>query len=68
MVNGYPINWALPAGSKLQMHPLYIKWSNQTIGAIDPGLVQQDIDNIYPNSENAEVLAFLSWIVRTKSL
>ena len=34
MVNGYPINWALPSGSKLQQHPLYIKYSSKTIATI----------------------------------
>ncbi len=68
MVNGYPINWALPTGSKLRQHPLYIKWSNQVFGAIDPGEVQGDIDGILPNADNAEILAYLSWVYRTKML
>jgi len=68
MVNGYPINWALSTGSKLRQHPLYIKWSNVVFGAIDPGEVQGDIDAILPNSDNAEILAYLSWVYRTKML
>jgi len=68
MVNGYPINWALPTGSKLQQHPLYIKWSNVVFGAINPADVRQDIDAILPNSDNAEILAYLSWVYRTKML
>jgi hypothetical protein len=68
MVNGYPINWALPTGSKLRQHPLYIKWSNTTFAGIDPSLVKQDMDAILPNADNAEILAYLSWVYRTKML
>jgi len=70
MVNGYPINWALPAGSKLQTHPLYIKYSSKTIATVTAELAQlkTDLAGITANSENVEVAAYLSWLVRTVNL
>ena len=70
MVNGYPINWALPAGSKLQQHPLYIKYSSKTIATVTAELAQlkTDLAGITANSENVEVAAYLSWLVRTVNL
>ena len=70
MVNGYPINWALPSGSKLQQHPLYIKYSSKTIATITAELAQlkTDMGGITANSENVEITAYLSWLVRTVNL
>ena len=70
MVNGYPINWALPAGSKLQQHPLYIKYSSKTMILIfhDLPILQQDLGNVTANSENVEIAAYLSWLIRCVAL
>ena len=68
MVNGYPINWALPTGSKLQKHPLYIKYASTAFGAINPGDVRADLDGILPNAENAQIVAYLSWLSRVATL
>ena len=70
MVNGYPINWALPAGSKLQTHPLYIKYSSKTIATVTAELAQlkTDLAGITANSENVEIAAYLSWLIRTVTL
>jgi hypothetical protein len=70
MVNGYPINWALPSGSKLQQHPLYIKYSSKTIATIIAELanLKTDLSGVTANSENVEIAAYLSWLVRTVNL
>ena len=68
MVAGYPIGWALPTGSKLQSHPLYIKYSNILLGSIDPTEVQVDLAGVQPIPVNAEICAYLSWLIRTAFL
>ena len=70
MVNGYPINWALPGGSKLRTHPLYIKYSSKTMTLIfhDLPILKQDLGNVTANSENVEIAAYLSWLIRCVAL
>ena len=68
MPNGYPINWALPAGSKLPKHPMYIKYSSSTFAAINPADVKQDLDGIMATAGNAEIVAYLSWLSRVIAL
>ena len=70
MVNGYPINWALPAGSKLQTHPIYIKYSSKTmiVISLDLPILQEDLGNVTANSENVEIAAYLSWLIRCAAL
>ena len=68
MPAGYPINWALPAGSKLPSHPLYIKYANSTFDSINANLVKADLGSVMATAENAEICAYLSWLIRTVSL
>ena len=70
MVNGYPINWALPAGSKLRTHPLYIKYSSKTLAVIIHELpaLRADLGGVTANSENVEIAAYLSWLIRCVAL
>ena len=65
---GYPINWALPVGSSLETHPLYIKYSSTEIGQISGTEVRQTLEGILPRKETAEVIAYLSWLVRLVKL
>lgn len=68
MVSGYPINWALPAGSKLKKHPLYIKYSSSLFSEISTDDVIGDLGNVMARAENAEICAYLSWLIRTVGL
>ena len=68
MVNGYPINWAMPRGSKLTRHPLYIKYSKYTLGEVTPNEVQLDLAAILAIADNAEICAYLSWLLRSTTL
>ena len=67
MANGYPINWALPSAS-LVSHPLYIKYNSSTFGSIDAVDVKADLSAVLATAENAEVCAYLSWLLRTLAL
>jgi hypothetical protein len=68
MPNGYPINWALPAGSKLTSHPLYIKYASSTFDSINANLVKADLGSVMARPENAEICAYLSWLYRTVTI
>ena len=68
MPNGYPINWALPAGSKLKMHPLYLKYASSNFDSINPNGVKADLGAVMARAENAEICAYLSWLIRTVTL
>ena len=67
MVNGYPINWALPSAS-LTTNPLYIKYASSTFGAITANDVKTDLQGVIATAESAEVCAYLSWLLRTLAL
>ena len=70
MPNGYPINWALPMGSKLETHELYIKYSSQTFDAIAglAGPIKIDLKNVMATKDSAEIVAYLSWLLRVAAL
>ena len=68
MPNGYPINWALPAGSKIVTHPLYLKYSSSTFDSINPNSVKADLGAVMATAENAEICAYLSWLYRTVTI
>lgn len=65
---GYPINWALPAGSKLQSHPLYIKYSSTKLEDINTTELRTNLGGILPRADTAEVCAYLSWVLRSCNL
>jgi len=67
MVNGYPINWALPSAS-LTQHPLYIKYASSPFSLIAATDVKADLNNVLATAESAEVCAYLSWLLRTLAL
>lgn len=67
-MNGYPINWALPSKESFKTHPLYIKYNSQTFANIDATLVKADLGQVVANGESALICAYLSWILRTKTL
>jgi hypothetical protein len=67
-MNGYPINWALPASERFKTHPLYIKYNSQTFAMIDASIVKADLGQVVANGESAMICAYLSWILRTKEL
>ena len=68
MVNGYPINWAMPMGSKLAKQPLYIKYSGKTIGQLVIPDILGDYGQIMAIADNAEIIAYMSWLIRTAVL
>lgn len=64
---GFPINWAMQ-GQKLLTHPLYIKYNSNSFGGIDGDAVKQDLSGVLATADNAEICAYLSWLLRTLAL
>ena len=65
------INWGpVASDSRLLEHPLYIKWSNVKISAVagDPSALKTDLGTALFNNESAEVVAFLSTLIRVGAL
>lgn len=62
---GYDINWhsTLP---QLLAHPLYQKWSVQTLGYVltNRTTLASDMGNIIANKDSAPILSYLSWLAR----
>ena len=65
---GYPINWALPVGSSLETHPLYIKYSSTEIDQLNASQIRADLGYILPRAETSEVVAYLCWLLRIVEL
>ena len=70
-MNGYPINWNTNAGNtKLLQHPLYITYSNLTFTQVADKKAQiiGDMKASRAGLESAEIMAYLSWLLRTIDL
>jgi hypothetical protein len=67
-MQGFPINWAYPRDSNFKLHPLYIKYNNQSFTAIDANKVKADLNGVMATAESAGICAYLSWLLRTKEL
>ena len=65
---GFPINWAMPVGNTLATHPLYIKYSSTEIDQLNAGQIRASLGAILPRAETAEVIAYLSWLLRVVEL
>ena len=66
---GWPINWAQGVGAfNIKMHPLYIKYNTKTFADIVIADVKTDLNQSLATAEGAAVIAYLSWVLRTKAL
>lgn len=68
---GYPINWnALPSNKVLLQSQYYITYSNLTFNQIADKRAQiiGDIKAAKAGYESAEIVAYLSWLLRTIAL
>ena len=64
---GYPINYAFTSAT-IREHPLYIKYSNTTFENIALATIKTDLNGVLASSESAEIVAYLSWLIRVKNL
>jgi len=63
MGKGYEINWQMPTAS-IKTNPIYLKYSNAAFQDIDIGIPQGQLAQIKPSAENAEMISYLSWVIR----
>ena len=67
-MSGSPINWGpVPAGHPMLQHPLYLKYSNLTIGQIEGAefaALKTDLKMSIANNDTADIVAYLSWVIR----
>jgi hypothetical protein len=68
-VQGYPINFGASTGNRrLMENPLYVKYSNSTYGDIDATTVKADLNGVLATAETAEIVFYLSSLLRVKAL
>ena len=67
---GFEINWTVSAGDPVLSTPLYQKWSTKSFGAIatDVASLKTDLGSVIANRESAEVVAYLSYLLRVVTL
>ena len=71
VMQGYPINWSTFSGNTaILQHPLYITYSNLTFAQVSDKKAQiiTDIKAAKAGLESAEIIAYLSWLLRTIAL
>ena len=62
------INWYVESNDKILNHPLFSKYSNTSLGAIDANEVKSDLGSARMSRESAPIVAYLSAILRVKAL
>ena len=66
---GWPINWAMGDGAfNIKMHPLYVKYNSQSFSDFTKADVQGDLNGCLATSNGAQIVSYLSWLIRTKQL
>lgn len=65
---GYEINFNAPVGDPLMTHPVYLRYSSQTIGALDVASIKADLNGCLADRAAAPVVAYLSWLLRVREL
>ncbi len=66
---GFPINWASSEGiNNIRIHPLYVKYNSKAFQDIVVDDVKTDLNGSLATAEGAAVIAYLSWLLRTKAL
>lgn len=66
---GFPINWASSEGiNNIRIHPLYVKYNSMAFEDIVVADVKTDLNGSLATAEGAAVIAYLSWLLRTKAL
>lgn len=68
-MQGYPINFGASVGNRrLMENPLYVKYSNSTFANIQAADVKTDLNGVLATAETAEIVFYLSSLLRTLAL
>ena len=67
---GFEINWSCVPNSSIKQHPLYQKWSTKTLAEVGAAAadLSADMVKIRMDCESTEIMAYLSWLVRSAQL
>ena len=65
---GFDINWSPPANASFKDNQFYIKYNTQTIESIVLEELKADLGGIIPTAESANIMAYLSTLIRLKIL
>lgn len=67
---GYEINWNASGASPVLSTPQYQKWSQYTVGELEPLILQikTELKNARASRESQEVINYLAWLIRIVSL
>ena len=66
----YEINWSASGGDPVLSTPQYQKWSQYTIGELEPLILQikTELKGARASRESQAVINYLSWLIRTVGL
>ena len=67
---GFPINSQVSPDSPIYTHPLYVKYSTQTIqyAVANVADLKSEVLAILPNEDTSDILAYLSNLIRITAL
>lgn len=65
---GFDINWSPPANASFKDNQFYIKYNTLTLEAINLNMLRTDLGGIIPTAESANIMAYLSTLIRLKIL
>ena len=65
---GFDINWSPPINASFKDNQFYIKYNTKPLDAIILNEVQTDLGGIIPTAESANIMAYLSGLIRLKIL
>lgn len=66
---GFPTFWAASTGRySIKTHPLYIKYSNGTLGLINPVELKQDLGGIILTEDTAAIVQWMSCVLNAVNL
>jgi len=65
---GFDINWSPPANATFKDNQFYIKYNTLTLEAINLNMLRTDLGGIIPTAESANIMAYLSTLIRLKIL
>lgn len=66
---GFPLNWQMSMGTNnITLHPLYAKYSAQTIGQFALVDIQADMKNIILTQETSSIVQWMRYVIDIKLL
>ena len=68
MPMGSPINWKVADGASVLSNPIYLLYSVTPINEVSATDVKASLKAALASNESADLVAYLSWVIRTLTL